>query len=245
MKKEQEEDEYLPIEEWNETPKEWLKQEYARLDVKTGEKLILIGNEMFPVGRFEESNKMKDTVETLRKSGYKVGVYHKRRRDERLIFPELPKGGRTEVCITTPNGRTATGKARCSKEDTYVKKIGVQIALDRALKKLELDKEEINDRVVVYINGEKIPVDREKQLKESCELALSVRDQLNKELSKLSKEDLAFANSLFDLVDLFAGTFALQDLFKPLQNEIPEPNQRKFTSFGSGGVLPKDNPYSW
>jgi len=240
MKKEQEEDEYIPIEKWFGTPKEWLKQEYARqkkLDVKTGEKLILRGDEMFPIGRFEENNKMKDTVETLRKSGYKVGVYHKRRRDERLIFPELPKGGRTEVCVTTPDGRTATGKARCSKEDTYVKKIGVQIALDRALKKLELDKEEINDTVVVYINGEKIPVDKE--------LALSIRDQLNKELSKPSKEDLAFANSLFDLVDLVAGTFALRDLFKPLQNEIPDPNKRKFTSFGSGGILSKDDPYSW
>lgn len=177
------------------------------------------------------------TVEQLRKSGYRVGVYHTRRYDHRLIQPLLPNGGRTEVCVTTPHGLTVTGKARCSKEDTYVKKVGVQIALNRALEKLKVDKEEIDDTVFLHVNGLEIPVDRL--------LALDLRDQLNNQLDKPTTEDQDLANSPLDLVDLFARAFTLQDLFGPIKNEIPEPNQRKFTSFGSGGILPKDGPFSW
>lgn len=98
---------------------------------------------------------MKETVETLRKQGFKVAVFHRRRYNHKLVQPLLPYGGKTEVVVTDLEGNTATGKARCSKEDAYCKKTGVRIALDRALQKLAKKEFDICDNraIVLQIDG--------------------------------------------------------------------------------------------
>lgn len=42
-------------------------------------------------------------------------------------------GGITEVYVTTPTGQVLRGVARCSNRDNFNKKLGVQIALGRAM----------------------------------------------------------------------------------------------------------------
>lgn len=97
------------------------------------------------------------TVSELRRGGCKVWVTHKRYYDKdrpkllnksdanHLIYCDLSlciknnklllaKGGLTEVRIDLPNGDTLTGKAQCSLKDAYNKKLGLQIALGRALR---------------------------------------------------------------------------------------------------------------
>lgn len=44
-----------------------------------------------------------------------------------------PRGGRTSVRLTLPNGEEVWGIAECSTRDNYSKKIGRDIALGRAL----------------------------------------------------------------------------------------------------------------
>jgi len=83
-------------------------------------------------------SQMKEvTVSELRKCGHKVRVHHHRR------LPQAPfnnqtavaaRGGKTVVEVTTPDGRTLIGIARCSKKENFNKKLGVRIALGRALK---------------------------------------------------------------------------------------------------------------
>lgn len=48
----------------------------------------------------------------------------------------LPNGGMTTARIELPDGRVATGEARCSVRDNYNRKIGRDIAIGRALKSL-------------------------------------------------------------------------------------------------------------
>lgn len=48
-----------------------------------------------------------------------------------------PRGGTTACEITMPDGHTTWGVAECSERDNYCKKIGRDIALGRALKKLQ------------------------------------------------------------------------------------------------------------
>ena len=72
-------------------------------------------------------------IEQLRKNGYKVRVKHFRRHSP---SPET-KGGKTVVEVRTPDGKEIKGEAICSPEDNYNKKIGVRIALGRALKNEE------------------------------------------------------------------------------------------------------------
>ena len=78
--------------------------------------------------------KKKYTVESLRKSGFRVRVYHCRQKDADEISC---RGGYTAVAVTPPNGTqfsTCNGFAHCSKKDNYNKRLGVTIALGRAMK---------------------------------------------------------------------------------------------------------------
>ena len=98
-----------------------------------------------------------ETVESLRKKGYKVKVYHLRK----FIPACLPNtwsmkdyyelkltvtlqqiwklsccGGATTVVICGKDNGMYFGHAYCSDKDNYDKKIGVKIALGRALKSM-------------------------------------------------------------------------------------------------------------
>jgi hypothetical protein len=70
------------------------------------------------------------TVSDLRKLGYKVFVIHIRFMD--MDNSRFARGGKTLVEIHTPDG-VINGVAFCSLEDNYNKKIGVKIAIGRAL----------------------------------------------------------------------------------------------------------------
>ena len=92
-------------------------------------------------------------VHSLRKSGNKVSVTHRRRyfdpvnkrwsmlsRYERSLAP-LPdfvtadvRGGETVVSVRTPFGFEFTSVAKCSKKDVYVRSVGLNNALDGILK---------------------------------------------------------------------------------------------------------------
>lgn len=74
------------------------------------------------------------SIKTLRKSGYKVRVLHFRN-----IFDNksLEKGGKTVIQIRTPDGQEIEGQAVCSDKDNYNKRIGIQIALGRALSSIQ------------------------------------------------------------------------------------------------------------
>ena len=89
---------------------------------------------------------MNKTVKELRQSGYKVKVIHHRikgfpmmyKDDEQVFFGELnPKGGRTELLLMSPEGIQIKAEAKCSNRDNYCRKVGVAIALGRAIKELE------------------------------------------------------------------------------------------------------------
>jgi len=89
------------------------------------------------------------TVEQLRKSGYRVFVTHRRyypnipsplTKDEAIIYhtqPE-PKGGVTTIEIYHHDDLLASGYANCSFKDNFVRRLGVNIALGRALKNLRV-----------------------------------------------------------------------------------------------------------
>lgn len=47
-----------------------------------------------------------------------------------------PKGGKTVVQITTGSGRIIEAEALCSRKDGFNRKLGVQIALNRAIHQL-------------------------------------------------------------------------------------------------------------
>ncbi len=95
--------------------------------------------------------RLKLTVKELRRQGCKVRINHLRYYDRYNGDPinkhtaELlklggdfkkvkPRGGITKVEIDFPTGDSVVGEAVCSKEDNYDKKLGIQIALGRALK---------------------------------------------------------------------------------------------------------------
>lgn len=75
------------------------------------------------------------TVYDLRKNGYKVRVLHHRKHDNRVLGAVKAKGGMTVVQITTPDGVDLEGSSKCSDKDLYNKRVGVQVALGRALYK--------------------------------------------------------------------------------------------------------------
>lgn len=71
------------------------------------------------------------TVAQLRKSGYKVRVLHSRNTDPDGTISCM--GGRTTVEITTPDGRDLSGSSKCRDDEKYCKRMGVEIALGRAM----------------------------------------------------------------------------------------------------------------
>lgn len=91
------------------------------------------------------------TVAELRKQGYKIQVHHWRYDtwDKGAMYPScmyrethehpVEKGGLTEITVTTPTGETGFGVAECSRKDRFNRKIGVAIALGRAMKNLAND----------------------------------------------------------------------------------------------------------
>lgn len=93
---------------------------------------------------------MNWTIENLKKLGYNVKVEHHRRcvslntkypfkpkvYESNVKSSEhhlLPTGGTTVVFVTTPQGETRIGTSRCHEDDRYVKKHGINIALQRAM----------------------------------------------------------------------------------------------------------------
>ena len=72
-------------------------------------------------------------INQLKDIGYKVKVIHTRYTDSQNRIN--PKGGKTTVILTDPTGNTSEGHSICSKEDPFVKSLGIRIAIGRALKK--------------------------------------------------------------------------------------------------------------
>jgi hypothetical protein len=79
-------------------------------------------------------------IEDLNILGYDVEVIHHRMIDEDGC--PLPKGGVTRVSVISNSGlgRKFYGQADCSINDNYNKKMGVRIALGRALKQIDYDR---------------------------------------------------------------------------------------------------------
>ena len=78
-----------------------------------------------------------NTVHELRKRGFKVRVMHRRQYDNYSQHMRvLMNGGTTIVNVTDPMGHTRTGEAICSVHDQFNRKLGLRIALGRALKQL-------------------------------------------------------------------------------------------------------------
>jgi hypothetical protein len=87
----------------------------------------------------EETNSTL-SIKNLRRRGWKVRVMHSRHYflKDRLNGASTevsPKGGITVIEITSPDKQINTsGKAVCSDEDNYDRKVGNSIALGRAYK---------------------------------------------------------------------------------------------------------------
>ena len=92
---------------------------------------------------------MKYTIKYLRQRGYKVRVIHTRSHDviHKISGPVTLlscKGGTTTIEITTPDKQhNVFGKAICSLEDNFNRRVGNEIALGRAIEKLKTQISEI------------------------------------------------------------------------------------------------------
>ena len=106
-------------------------------------------------------------IDRLREQGYTVRVSHRRPVElptpwqfdwpavngaTRAELAELreagwpeaafaPKGGRTDVEIISPNGAAFHGNAVCSESDSFNRRLGLQIALGRAVKQMQTFKQ--------------------------------------------------------------------------------------------------------
>ena len=81
------------------------------------------------------------TVHDLRKAGFSVKVRHNRKFTNVQKLDGVAqivnvKGGSTEVGVYFNNELVGEGFARCSKRDNYNRKLGVRIALGRAMKNI-------------------------------------------------------------------------------------------------------------
>jgi hypothetical protein len=81
------------------------------------------------------------TIKELRQTGYKVRVHHERDTIDVQTISGIAKflnarGGRTEIELTTPEGRTEIAESRCSKKENFCRKTGAKIALERIFEKL-------------------------------------------------------------------------------------------------------------
>ncbi len=82
-------------------------------------------------------------VQSLRKNGWKVFVDHHRYVENKMVpmgtIPPgsrqvfSPRGGCTDVVLTSPDGETFMGNAHCSRKDNFDRKLGLGIAIGRAL----------------------------------------------------------------------------------------------------------------
>jgi hypothetical protein len=75
------------------------------------------------------------SVHDLRRVGYKVRVLHNRKYVKGSMSCEYcPRGGSTEITVFDPVRQFGfVGTARCNECDNYNRKVGVRIALSRAL----------------------------------------------------------------------------------------------------------------
>lgn len=85
------------------------------------------------------------TVEQLRKSNHKIKVHHFRhvKQDDGSVIENVPftdiqdfrkvtgKGGKTEIYVTTPEGKNYKGESFCNPKDSFNYKLAVRIALGR------------------------------------------------------------------------------------------------------------------
>jgi len=92
-----------------------------------------------------------NVINQLRSKGYRVKVQHKRVdrfndsmkcrhefEDGSYSKSVSPTGGETYVIIKNPSGTLlVSASSTCSKNDQYCRKVGLSIALGRALKHLE------------------------------------------------------------------------------------------------------------
>lgn len=112
-------------------------------------------------------NLSTQTVETLRKSGYKVRVKHYRyyaynktvsKIQKLMAIREIEgkkrhsKGGLTIVEIDGPQG-SFVGKAICSRNDNFCYKTGVKIALGRMEEKTSFDFWGLAKKVADFFNS--------------------------------------------------------------------------------------------
>lgn len=82
-----------------------------------------------------EHSPAADVVQILKEAGYKVKISHLREYKPAQYWDNIlqQKGGRTLVSILDGNGNAISGVAHCNNHDSYNKKLGVAIALRRAL----------------------------------------------------------------------------------------------------------------
>jgi len=86
---------------------------------------------------------MKHTIKSLRQAGYKVRVLHTRHLTSHnkmsgIVHEISNNGGSTTIEVTTPDQtRTVIGKAVCSLEDNFNRRVGNEIALGRAMQQLQ------------------------------------------------------------------------------------------------------------
>lgn len=86
---------------------------------------------------------MINTIAQLRRGGYKVRVLHSRpkmfiQKIDGVMTEYNPKGGKTTIEITTPDGKNSIGVSECSEKDSWNRRLGNQIALGRAIEKLSI-----------------------------------------------------------------------------------------------------------
>lgn len=90
-------------------------------------------------------NLSKQTIEQLRKSGNKVKIHHYRhvKQDDGSILENVPlmdiqnknkvtsKGGKTELFVTTKEGKNYKSVTFCNPRDSFNYKLAVRIGLGR------------------------------------------------------------------------------------------------------------------
>lgn len=85
--------------------------------------------------------KTHEVIDFLRSKGHKVYVKHHRWRTDGWSSDILggqidPKGGVTEIQIELNNGNSYGSRAECHEEENFNKKIGICVALGRAIKNI-------------------------------------------------------------------------------------------------------------
>ena len=112
----------------------------------------------------------KTIIPALRAAGIRISINHSRafddgenvyirqypRRVNRTGFPILPWGGETTVNLIFPDGQSYTGVATCSLEDRFDRKVGISIALHRALDTRKRFKHVKGSPIALTITGSRI-----------------------------------------------------------------------------------------